>query len=138
LRFRVAISAEGAFRRDDRFRNYLFGPRLDLRFSQRTAIGYSVRYANLEGPKDRVHNALHTVTLEYRLWPSEGEGFAVPLRFTGGYLPNNGPFLQAAVGVGYVGEKVEVLLLPVTPTFWNTGNQTWPTFDVGLEVGIRL
>jgi hypothetical protein len=138
LRFRVAVSAEAAFGRNDRFRNYLFGPRLDLRFSERTAIGYSVRYANLEGPGDRAHNALHTVMLEYRLMPSEGTGFALPLRFNGGYLPNNGPFLQPAAGLGYVGESVELLVLPVAPTFWNTGNKTWVSFDVAFEVGIRL
>lgn len=138
LRFRVAIGTEVAFGSDNRFRNYLFGPRLDLRFSDQTAAGYSVRYANLPGREDRVHNALHTVTLEHRLLPSEGTGFAVPVRMSGGYLPNNGPFLQVAGGAGYVGERVEVLLLPVMPTFWNTGNKTWFALDVALEIGIRL
>jgi hypothetical protein len=138
LQLRVAVSAEAAFGREGRFRNYLFGPRLDLRFTERTAIGYAVRYANLEGPGDRAHNALHTVTVEHRLFPTSGTGFALPLRLSGGYLPKNGPFLQPAVGVGFTTERMEFLLLPVAPTFWNTGNQTWLSYDVAFEVGIRL
>jgi len=137
-RYRLSLSAEPAFGvTGGSFFNQLAGARADYRFTDQLSLGSYVGYANLKGQSGRVHNVLPSLELEYR--PKLGESIGLPLRFGTGYLPNNGPVLRLSLGVSYaISKTVDVVLAPVTPTFWVIRDRTVISLGAELEVGFAL
>ena len=118
-----------------KFFNQLIGARLDYRFTPTLSLGPYLAYANLKGKDGRASQALGAVQLEYR--PSLGASSAIslPLRFTPGYLPENGPVLRLSAGLAYaVSPHVDIVLDAFTPTFWVVKNRTLVSLGGALEV----
>jgi hypothetical protein len=111
------------------------GARADARFTDRLALGAYLGYANLKGQNGRVHNVLPALELEYRPSLGEASAFGLPLRFTTGYLPQNGPMLRLSAGLSYaVSPGVELVLDAFAPTFWIIRDRTVVSLGAGLEV----
>lgn len=118
------------------FFNQLLGVRLDYRFTRRFAFGGLVSYANLEGKERRVHNVLPEAMLEYRI-PYDGERFGIPLRFTAGYLPKNGPTLRVGAGVDFAfSQRVSMDIVPLEPMVWV--NRERPEVSMNASLSLRL
>jgi hypothetical protein len=135
----LALGTRGAIGlTDPGFYNHMVGARIDRRFSPRLAIGVGLNYANLKGPGERVGNVLGEVQLDYRI-PLDERTWQLPLRFTLGYLPNNGPTLGVATGIAVrVSDSVELVLDAVAPMFWISEDLTVTSMNFGLEVGVEL
>lgn len=137
-RFRLALQTEAAFGvATGSFYNHLAGARLDRRFSEEFALGAYAGYANLKGKEGRAHNVLAHFMLEYRI--GLDDDWALPLRFAPGYLPQNGPTLRMSAGVSWeVADDVELVLEPVTPMVWLTGDEAVLSLNVAAEVAWTL
>lgn len=121
------------------FYNHLAGARLDYRFTPSTAFGASFAYANLKGKDGRASNVLGAIGLDQRIRLGHDGRWMIPLRFAGGYLPNNGPTLRLASGVAYeLGDGLEVVLDLVAPTFWITHDTTVASMDFAVEIAFAL
>jgi hypothetical protein len=117
------------------FFNEVVGARADARFTEQLALGVYLGYANLKGHDGRAHNVLPALELEYRPRFASGSAFALPLRFTTGYLPYNGPVLRLSAGVSYaVSSHVDLVLDAFTPTFWVIRDRTVVSLGGGLEI----
>lgn len=126
------------FSRDD-FRNHSVGGRLDYRIDPELAIGAFVGYANLKGRDGRASSLVAYMQLEDRVPLTRSGSVQVPLRVSLGYLAKNGPLLRLAAGVGFtLGERVDVAIDLLTPTFWLTPQSLLFSLDLGLELGVRL
>jgi hypothetical protein len=135
-RARIALRAEPAFGvAGGRFFNQLVGARADYRFTELISLGGYLGYANLKGQEGRAHNVLPALELECRPPLGGATGFGVPLRFSTGYLPNNGPVLRLSVGLSYaVSPKVDLVVDAFTPTFWVIRDRTVVSLGGALEV----
>jgi hypothetical protein len=140
-RFSLAIATEGAFgtSQSSWFYNHLVGLRLDYRISREIILGLYVGYANLRGKNGRASNLLPYAQLEDRVRISSRSDITVPLRFGLGYLPYNGPFVRLAAGLNIpLGERTEIGLDILTPTFWVLPDRTAVSLDLAAEVIFRL
>jgi len=118
------------------FFNQLIGGRVQYRFTPRFAFGGVISYANLKGKDRRVHNALPEALLEYRI-PYAGESFGLPLRFSVGYLPMNGPTLRLGAGVDFaVSERLSLEVIPLEPMIWV--NRERPEVSMNGSLALRL
>lgn len=137
---RVALAAftEGALGyAGDGFYNQLAGLRLDYRAGERLALGLSLSYANLKGKNGRAHNVLPAAMLEWHFPLSERVG--LPLRFYSGYLPKNGPWLKAALGLSHrVGDRSRITFEAIAPALWVVHDANVGSFDVALEYSVDL
>lgn len=137
-RFRLALKSESAIGvSGDGFYNHLLGARLDRRFTPKWAIGLSVAYANLKGKDGRAHNVLTMAELEYRA--NLSDDWAIPIRFSSGYLPKNGPVVRASAGVGYeFAEDVELAVDLIAPMGWVANERVVLSLDLAAELGITF
>jgi hypothetical protein len=136
-RIRLAVTSTSAFGISNAgFFNQLVGPRFDYRFTRRFALGGALAYANLKGKEGRVHNVLPEAMLEYRA-PITGEGFGVPLRFAGGFLPKNGPTLRLSAGLDFAfNESLSVELIALEPMVWV--NRERPEVSLNASLALRF
>lgn len=124
---------------DDGFRNHTLGARLDYRVDGHSALGLTVAYANLKGRQDRASSLLLALQFEDRVPLSRGGSFHIPLRAIIGYLINNGPLLRFAAGLAVdVGERSDVVVELLAPTFWVAPDRLLFSLDLGAEVGYRF
>lgn len=137
-RLALAGFAEGALGfADDGFYNQLVGLRLDFRAADRLALGFALSYANLKGKSGRAHNVLPAAMLEWSIPATER--VAIPVRLFSGYLPKNGPWLKAALGLSHrLGERSRVTLEAVAPALWTVHDASVGSFDASLEYAIEL
>lgn len=136
-RFRAALQTEAAVGFDERFYNHLVGLRLEHAVGERAAVGVYLAYANLKGKSGRAHNVLPAFSFAYRL--PLASGWWLPLRYSGGYLPKNGPVVRLAGGVLYeLGPNWDVGLDLVAPSLWITQDTPVVSIDVALEAGFRF
>jgi hypothetical protein len=133
---RLAVQAEPAFGvSGGSFYNQLVGARVDYRFTDKLSLGPYLAYANLKGPDGRANNVLPALELEYRPSLGSGSSFGLPLRFSTGYLPQNGPLLRLSAGISYAfSPNVDLVLDAFTPTFWVIRNRTVASLGGALEV----
>jgi hypothetical protein len=135
--YRLSPFSESAFGVDQAFYNHLFGLRLDRRFSEDMSFGAALSYANLEGPRGRAHNVLTMVGVEYRPTLGRSTFWRVPLRFSSGFLPNNGPVLQVSAGLAMrLGSDTELTVNLLAPTLWVAGDHTEYSFNLGVELAL--
>lgn len=134
----LAGFAEGAFGyADDGFYNQLAGLRLDYRAAERLSVGFALSYANLKGKNGRAHNVLPAAMLEWSVPLSPRVG--LPLRFFSGYLPKNGPWIKAALGLSHrVGQRSRITFEALAPALWIVHDSTVGSFDVALEYSVEL
>jgi hypothetical protein len=119
-----------------KFFNQLVGARLDYRFTSRFAFGGELAYVNLKGKDKRVSNVLPEVTSEYRA-PLNKEVVGLPLRFSLGYLPKNGPTLRLGAGFDFsVSDRTSFELIPLEPMLWITRDR--PEVSLDAHVGVRI
>lgn len=137
-RFRLALQTEAAFGvATGPFYNHLAGARLDRRFSEEFSLGAYAAYANLKGKQGRAHNVLMHFLLEYRAALSQDWG--LPLRFAPGYLPKNGPTLRLSAGLSFEpSEDLELVLEPLVPMVWMTGDKAVLSLNVAAELAFGL
>jgi hypothetical protein len=137
-RFRLALQTEGAFGvATGSFYNHLVGARLDRRFSEEFSLGAYLGYANLKGKEGRAHNLLAYFLLEYRLALSDELG--LPIRLAPGYLPLNGPTARLSLGLSLeLDGGIELVLEPVAPMVWITGDEAVLSLNVAGEIGITF
>jgi hypothetical protein len=130
----VATSAVGVSNAG--FFNQLLGARLDYRFTRRFAFGTVLSYANLKGKDRRVHNLLPEAMLEYRI-AYDGERFGVPLRFSVGYLPENGPTLRVGAGFDFAfSQRVSMDIVPLEPMVWVSRER--PEVSMNGSLSLRM
>jgi hypothetical protein len=119
-----------------KFFNQLLGARLDYRFTPRFAFGAELSYVNLKGKDRRVSNVLPEVTTEYRV-PLNHEVVGMPLRFSLGFLPKNGPTLRLGGGFDIsVSDSISFEIIPIEPMLWITRDRPEVSFDA--HVGVRI
>lgn len=138
--YRVALQTEGAFGlTKPAFYNHLLGARLDYAFPNDLTLGGYLGYVNLKGKDGRAGNVLPYVMLEYRLHGARSSQLRIPLRFSSGYLPRNGPFMRLSAGLSFpVGESTRIGFDLVAPTFWVVQNRTVVSLDLAAEVSFAL
>lgn len=139
-RRRVAFIAEPAFgMSQDGFFNQLLGLRFDYRFDRDLSLGGHVAYANLRGRDGRIGGLLTYLQLDNRMSVVHGSRIQIPLRGALGYLWRNGPVLRLATGVAFpVGERAEVVLDLIAPTFWILPEQTLFSLNLAAELAFRF
>jgi hypothetical protein len=122
---------------DDGFYNQLVGLRLDYRTGKHLTLGLAGSYANLKGPHGRANNFLPAGMLEWRVPASET--VSIPIRFFSGYLPKNGPWLKAALGISRrFGDRISLTVEALAPVLWVVKDSTVASFDATLEVSVDL
>ena len=116
------------------FVNELVGARFELGYTPRFSLGMSLAYANLKGKDGRASNVLPEASVAYRIPFGEG-AFGIPIRFSGGYLPNNGPTLRLSSGVDFaLGESIACELALLEPMVWVTRDRPELSLNVGAAV----
>lgn len=122
------------------FYNHLVGLRFDYAFTPSFSLGPYLAYANLKGPDGgRASNGLFLMTLTYRAAPKPGSALGVPLRFSSGYLPKNGPVMRASAGLSVaIGDRAELALDLLAPTVWIVRGQGALSLDPALELSFTL
>jgi hypothetical protein len=137
LPWRAAVQTEAAIGIEDRFYNHLAGARFERAVTSRAAIGGYFAYANLKGKSGRAHNVLPAVSFAYRL--PLASSWWLPLRYTGGYLPKNGPVVRLSGGVLYeAGRQWDLAVDLLAPTLWITQDTPVLSLDLALEAGFRF
>jgi len=138
--WRLALQTESAFgATGGSFYNHLIGGRLDYRFSPAVSLGGYLGYVNLKGKEGRAHGVLSYAQLEYRLMITRRGSAYMPLRFGTGYLPNNGPLVRLATGVGFaLSPTVDLVAEFLAPMIWITRDQMVASMNVALELAFRL
>ncbi|MFW6023652.1 MAG: hypothetical protein ACOC9O_02800 [Myxococcota bacterium] len=139
-RFELALQTEGAVGTSSNgFYNHLLGVRLGYRFTEDVILGAYVAYANLNGRNERVSNVLSYLQVEHRVQIARRIGLSIPLRFAIGYLPYNGPMVRVGAGLNLpLSDRVEVGADLLVPTFWVLPDRTAVSFNVALELIVRL
>jgi len=134
LRPEVAIGTS-----DGGFTNAMFGGKVSFRITSDVLVGAYVGYANLQGRDQRVSNLLFYGLVEDRIRLSPRLPLFLPLRFVGGYLPYNGPFIQLAAGLAYgLSDRFEIGVDILSPTFWFLPDQRAFSLDIAIELVARL
>ena len=119
------------------FMNELVGARLELEYTPRFALGFSLAYANLKGKDARVSNMLPELSVAYRV--PLGQSAFVPIRFAGGYLPKNGPTLRLTSGFDLaMSDAVSLELALVEPMVWVARDKPELSFNFGGAVSARF
>lgn len=138
--WRVALQGTTAFGLDDDgFRNHTLGVRFDYRLDAHGALGLSLAYANLKGRQARAQSLMVAAQFEDRVPLTRGGSFHIPLRAVVGYVINNGPALRFAAGLAVdLGERTELVVELLAPTFWVAPGSLLFSLDLGAEVGIRF
>lgn len=136
LPYRLTPSATTAFGvTHAKFVNQLVGLRFDYRFGPRFSFGGVVSYANLKGKDGRVSNMLPEVTLGYRIGISDR--FGIPLRYSLGFLPKNGPTMRLGAGLDIgLSDSVSLELTPLESMLWVTRDAPEVSFDGTLALAI--
>ncbi len=131
---RLAAGTEGAIGLSGAgFYNHLVHARLDAVFATTTSVGFELAYTNLKGRDGRAHNVLPSIVLEHAV--DLGSGWSLPFSFSPGYLPKNGPVLQAAAGVAYAfDDSTELALTPIAPTAWITKDEAVYSLNLSAEL----
>jgi hypothetical protein len=134
----LAVFTEGALGfAGDGFYNQLAGLRLDYHASPRFALGLALSYANLKGPDGRAHNVLPAAMLEWRA-PLTRD-VSLPIRFFSGYLPRNGPWIKAALGLSRrLNSRTTLTLEAIAPALWIVRDSTVGSLDAALELAVDL
>jgi hypothetical protein len=115
------------------FVNELVGARFDLEYTPRFAFGIGLAYANLKGKDGRVSNVLPEVSFGY--YAPVGDSFGIPVRFSGGYLPKNGPTARVTSGLSFsFSEKVSLELALVEPMVWVARDRPELSFNLGAAL----
>ncbi len=123
----------------DFFFNALLGARLDYRITPDVRVGAYLGYANLRGKDGRASNLLVLAQVEDRVRVSAGTDLRVPLRLALGYLPQNGPVVRLAAGLGFpIDKRWELTFDLLAPTFWVLPERTVVSLDVAAELGYRF
>ena len=136
LPYRLTPSATTAFGvTHAKFVNQLVGVRFDYRFGPSFSFGGIVSYANLKGKEGRVSNVLPEVTLGYRIGVSER--FGIPLRYSLGFLPKNGPTMRLGAGfdIGF-SDSISIELTPLESMLWVARDAPEVSFDGTLALAI--
>jgi len=116
------------------FVNELVGARFELGYTPRFSLGMSLAYANLKGKDGRASNVLPEASVAYRIPFGDG-AFGIPIRFSGGYLANNGPTLRLSSGVDFtLGERFACELALLEPMVWVTRDRPELSLNVGAAV----
>ena len=103
------------------------------------AAGAYVAYANLKGKDGRASNVLTMFMVDYRVRLTHSGALQLPLRYSIGYLPKNGPVMRMSAGLGYsVSDSVDLVLDLVAPTLWVSGDQTVLSMDIAAEVSFTF
>ena len=119
------------------FLNELAGARVELAYTPRFLVGFSLAYANLKGKDGRVSNALPEAMLGYRV--PLGRVVGVPFHIASGYLAKNGPTLRVGAGFDFrLGEKTRLDLTLVEPMVWITKERPEASLDAGLAFSGEL
>lgn len=119
------------------FLNELAGARIDLEYTPRFLLGFSLAYANLKGKDGRAHNALPEAMLGYRL--PLGRVVGVPFHAAAGYLPKNGPTFRLGAGLDFrLGEKTRLELSLLEPMVWVTKDRPESSLNLGLGFSAAL
>jgi hypothetical protein len=117
------------------FVNELVGARFELGYTPRFSLGMSLAYANLKGKDGRASNVLPEASVAYRIPFGKG-AFGIPIRFSGGYLPSNGPTLRLSSGVDFtLGESIACELALLEPMVWVTRDR--PELSLNLGAAVR-
>ena len=134
---RLAFTSTSAFGlTHGKFVNQLVGARLDYRYTPHFAFGAELGYVNLKGKDRRVSNVLPEVTTEYRV-PLNAETVGMPLRFSLGFLPKNGPTLRLGGGFDISAtDSVSFELIPLEPMVWITRDR--PEVSLDAHIGVRI
>jgi hypothetical protein len=137
-RFALAAFTEGALGLEgDGFYNQLTGARLDFRTGRHLTLGFGASYANLKGKEGRTHNALFAAMLEWYAPVSARVG--VPIRLVSGYLPHNGPWLKAALGLSYdFSDRTRLTFEALAPALWVVHDDTVGSLDASIELAFAL
>jgi hypothetical protein len=121
----------------DGFYNQLVGGRLDYRTGRHLTLGLGASYVNLKGAEGRTHNALIAAMLEWYAPASARVG--VPLRLVSGYLPKNGPWIKAALGLSYdINASTRLTFEAFAPTLWVVKDYTVASLDASVELSFGL
>lgn len=121
----------------DGFYNQLTGLRLDYRTGNHLVLGFGASYANLKGPEHRVSNVLPVAMLGWEAPLSDR--VCLPVRFATGYLPKNGPWLKAALGLGYrFNERTRLTFEALAPALWIVHDSAVGSLDAAVELSIGL
>jgi hypothetical protein len=116
------------------FVNELVGARFELGYTRRFSLAFGLSYANLKGKDGRASNALPEASVAYRV-PIAGGTFGVPIRFSGGYLPMNGPTLRLGSGLDLMlSESVACELTLLEPMIWVTRDRPELSLNAGGAV----
>ncbi|HWA78477.1 MAG TPA: hypothetical protein VG937_39345 [Polyangiaceae bacterium] len=136
--FALALFTEAALGfSGDGFYNHLVGPRLDYHAGDHLTLGAALSYINLKGKNGRASNVLPAAMLEWR--SPLGSDVALPVRFFSGYLPRNGPWLKAALGLSRrLGSRTTITFEAIAPALWVVRDSTVGSFDASLELAIDL
>jgi hypothetical protein len=123
----------------DFFFNALVGARIDYRITPDIRVGAYLGYANLRGKDGRASNLLMLAQIEDRVRISASTDLRVPLRLGIGYLPQNGPVVRLAAGLGFpLGSRWEMTFDLLAPTFWVLPDRTVVSLDLAAELGYRF
>jgi hypothetical protein len=123
----------------DFFFNALLGARIDYRITPDIRVGAYLGYANLRGKDGRASNLLMLAQIEDRVRISASTDLRVPLRLGLGYLPQNGPVVRLAAGLGFpIGNRWEMTFDLLAPTFWVLPERTVVSLDLAAELGYRF
>jgi len=123
----------------DFFFNALLGARIDYRITPDIRVGAYLGYANLRGKDGRASNLLMLAQVEDRVRVSASTDLRVPLRLALGYLPQNGPVVRLAAGLGFpIGSRWEMTFDLLAPTFWVLPERTVVSLDLAAELGYRF
>lgn len=132
----VSTSAFGVS--NDKFFNQLLGARFEGRFGERFSFGGTLSYANLKGKDGRVHNVLPEATAAYRL-PLTRESLGLPIRWSLGYLPKNGPTLRLGAGVDItLADGVSLALVPAEVMVWVTRERPEVSLNASFGLGLSF
>ena len=113
------------------------GGRFDYRTGGHLTLGLGASYVNLKGAEGRTHNALLAAMLEWNAPVSPRVG--VPLRLVSGYLPKNGPWLKAALGLSYdFNSSTRLTFEAFAPTLWVVKDYTVASLDASIELSFAL
>ncbi|HEX6277768.1 MAG TPA: hypothetical protein VFZ53_32220 [Polyangiaceae bacterium] len=116
------------------FVNELAGARFELGYTRRFSLGLALAYANLKGKDGRASNVLPEGSVAYRVAFAD-DRFAVPIRFSAGYLPMNGPTLRLGAGFDFMpSDAVAFELTLLEPMVWVTRDRPELSLNVGGAV----
>jgi hypothetical protein len=124
---------------EDGFIADVIGARVDYRFGEATWLGAHLGYADLPGRHARVPGVLAYLQFEQRIAIVPGGPFSIPARLALGYLVRNGGVMRLSSGLAFaLGERAELALDLLAPSFWITPSRTLFSLNFGLEVSVTL